>query len=199
MRLILLLLISTLLLSCKQPENVSEFTVRYPVPKQLKPFELVDQNNNIVTNEALLGKWNLLFLGYTSCPDVCPMTLAKLTQINSKISTVQQTQIWFVSVDPQRDSPQKRKDYIGYFDEQFLAVTNKHKQLFPFVRDIGLIYAINDGTDKDYYVDHSASIALINPLGELSAIFKPEFLKGQVPTVNTQHIVEDFKIISQSY
>ncbi|AOT06719.1 SCO family protein [Pseudoalteromonas luteoviolacea] len=195
MRLILLVLLSSLLLSCSKPEMVSELTVQYPSPKLLKPFELADQNGNMVTNEHLMGQWNLLFLGYTSCPDICPMTLAKLTQIKDKINTLEKTQVWFVSVDPSRDSAQKRKDYIAYFDDSFLAVTHSHKHLFPFVRDIGLIYAINDSKDTDYYVDHSASIALIDPTGRLSAIFKPEFKKGQVPSVNTSQIVADFEII----
>lgn len=198
MRLILLVLLSSLLLSCSKSDKVSELTVQYPSPKLLKPFELVDQNNNVVTNAQLLGQWNLLFLGYTSCPDICPMTLAKLTHIKGKLSALEKTQVWFVSVDPSRDSAQKRKEYIAYFDESFLAVTHSHQQLFPFVRDIGLIYAINDAQDTEYYVDHSASIALINPAGELSAIFKPEFKKGQVPSVNTDQIVADFEIITRA-
>ncbi|KZN67162.1 hypothetical protein N473_08040 [Pseudoalteromonas luteoviolacea CPMOR-1] len=198
MRLILLVLLSSLLLSCSKSDKVSELTVQYPSPKLLKPFELVDQNNNVVTNAQLLGQWNLLFLGYTSCPDICPMTLAKLKHIKGKLSALEKTQVWFVSVDPSRDSAQKRKEYIAYFDDSFLAVTHSHQQLFPFVRDIGLIYAINDAQDTEYYVDHSASIALINPAGELSAIFKPEFKKGQVPSVNTDQIVADFEIITRA-
>ncbi|KZN51602.1 SCO family protein [Pseudoalteromonas luteoviolacea] len=198
MRLLLLALLSSAILSCSQPKQVSELTVVYPSPKLLKPFELKDQNNQVVTNEHLIGQWNLLFLGYTSCPDICPMTLAKLTHINKIISEFENTQVWFVSVDPHRDTPTQRKDYIEYFDDSFLAVTHDHQHLFPFVRDIGLIYAINETQDAEYYVDHSASIALINPSGELTAIFKPEFKKGHVPTVNIEYIIADFEIISNA-
>ncbi|OCQ19626.1 photosynthetic protein synthase I [Pseudoalteromonas luteoviolacea] len=195
MRLILLFILVGILAACRSEEAVSELTVHYPEPKILKPFELLDQHDRIVSNKDLLGRWNLLFLGYTSCPDICPMTLSKLTHINTKISELADSQVWFVSVDPHRDTSEKRLDYVSYFDKAFIAATQQHKQLFPFVRDIGLIYAINDRGGADYYVDHSASIALINPLGKLEAIFKPEFKQGQVPNINAEKMVQDFKII----
>ncbi|MBQ4813775.1 SCO family protein [Pseudoalteromonas luteoviolacea] len=195
MRLILLFILVGILAACRSEEAVSELTVHYPEPKILKPFELLDQHDRIVSNKDLLGRWNLLFLGYTSCPDICPMTLSKLTHINTKISGLADSQVWFVSVDPHRDTSEKRLDYVSYFDKAFIAATQQHKQLFPFVRDIGLIYAINDRGGADYYVDHSASIALINPLGKLEAIFKPEFKQGQVPNINAEKMVQDFKII----
>ncbi|KZN44812.1 SCO family protein [Pseudoalteromonas luteoviolacea] len=195
MRLILLFILVGILAACTPEEAVSELTVHYPEPKELKPFELLDQHDETVSNKDLLGHWNLLFLGYTSCPDICPMTLSKLTHINTKISQLADSQVWFVSVDPNRDTSEKRQAYVSYFDKAFIAATQQHKQLFPFVRDIGLIYAINDDGGTDYYVDHSASIALINPLGQLEAIFKPEFKQGQVPNINAEKMVQDFRII----
>ncbi|KZN29945.1 hypothetical protein N474_03405 [Pseudoalteromonas luteoviolacea CPMOR-2] len=186
----------SILTACKSDEIVSELTVHYPKPKELKSFELLDQHERVVTNQDLAGRWNLLFLGYTSCPDICPMTLSKLTHINTKISQLADSQVWFISVDPNRDTSVKRRAYIDYFDNSFIAATQQHKQLFPFVRDIGLIYAINDdGSGGDYFVDHSASIALINPQGKLEAIFKPEFKHGEVPNINADKMVRDFRII----
>jgi len=184
-----------ILSACSPEESVSELTVHYPEPKQLNAFTLSDQYEQPVTNAHFLGRWNLLFLGYTSCPDICPMTLSKLTHINTKIRQLADSQVWFISVDPSRDTSAKRQAYIAYFDDTFIAATQQHKVLFPFVRDIGLIYAINEDGGSDYYVDHSASIALINPQGKLEAIFKPEFKKGEVPNINAEKMVRDFRII----
>ncbi|TMO93585.1 SCO family protein, partial [Pseudoalteromonas sp. S3178] len=100
-------------------------------------------------------------------PDICPMTLVKLSQVYQQLEKDYPISVWFVSVDPQRDTPAKRHAYINYFNHEFKALSGPHAQLFPFVRDIGLIYAINNSTEQEYYVDHSASVALINPRGEL--------------------------------
>ncbi|WP_352260099.1 SCO family protein, partial [Psychrobacter sp. TB55-MNA-CIBAN-0194] len=84
-------------------------------------------------------------------------------------------QVWFLSVDPKRDTPAKRKQYIDYFNPDFLAVSGEHKHLFPVVRELGLIYAISDSSESEYAVDHSASVAMVDQNGAVRAIFKPEF------------------------
>ncbi|MCF6435494.1 SCO family protein [Pseudoalteromonas sp. MMG022] len=188
-----------LLVSCSEPNEVSEHTLHYKQAKALSSFELYDQNNDLVTEQALLGQWTLVFLGYTHCPDICPMTLARLTNVYEQLRDVYPINVWFVSVDPKRDDAQKRKAYINYFNDHFKALSNDHAQLFPLVRNLGLIYAINNSDSNDYYVDHSASVALINPKGELSAIFKAQFLPNEVPLINSELIVEDFKIVASQY
>nr|WP_231665204.1 MULTISPECIES: SCO family protein [unclassified Pseudoalteromonas] len=176
----------------------------YSEARELKPFVLEDQNGHEINNEALKGQWNLLFLGYTHCPDICPMTLAKLNEVHKLVVKEYDLKIWFISVDPARDLVEKRKQYIEYFNPEFIGATGPHTQLFPFVRDLGLIYAITDGQShgedkQEYSVDHSASIALVDNEGKLRAIFKPEFIKGQPPLVNTEQLITDFKLITQFY
>ncbi len=127
-----------LLVSCSEPEEVSEHTIHYQQAKTLSNFELYDQNNNLVTEQALLGQWTFVFLGYTNCPDICPMTLAKLTSVHKQLKDTYPVNIWFVSVDPKRDDVQKRKAYIDYFNGDFKALSNEHAQLFPLVRNMGL-------------------------------------------------------------
>ncbi|MCG7537785.1 SCO family protein [Pseudoalteromonas sp. OOF1S-7] len=184
---------------CQPAPKISEFAVHYEQPRMLKPFTLQDQHGMPVTAEQLKGQWSLLFLGYTHCPDVCPMTLAKLTNIAAQLESYQNLNVWFVAVDPQRDTQEKRKQYIDYFNPDFVAASAPHNILFPFVRDIGLIYAINSSDQPEYYVDHSASIALVNPQAQLEAIFKPEFKVGEVPVINEAQLIKDFKVIVPEY
>ncbi|PAY01389.1 SCO family protein [Pseudoalteromonas sp. HM-SA03] len=191
-----IVIISMLILfGCGPAPDVSEKVVWYPTPKDVKAFELRDQYGEVVSNQDLADKWNLLFLGYTSCPDVCPMTLLKLTHVYQSVKNKGDLQVWFVSVDPNRDTEEKRLAYIKHFDPDFKAVSAEHSALFPFVRDLGLIYAINQEQTGEYYVDHSASVALINPKGQLEAIFKPTHTAGAVPTIDDKLLLSDLEKI----
>ncbi|BBN82826.1 photosynthetic protein synthase I [Pseudoalteromonas sp. A25] len=187
------------LVSCSKQQPLSEHTLHYKTAKQLNAFELYDQNQNVTNNEDLQGNWTFVFLGYTSCPDICPMTLAKLSNVYEQLKSEYPVNVWFISVDPKRDDAQKRKVYIDYFNSQFKGLSNRHADLFPLVRNMGLIYAINNSDEPEYYVDHSASVALINPQGNLSAIFKAKFLPGEVPLVDADLIVRDFKLIASEH
>jgi protein SCO1/2 len=102
-----------------------------------------------------------------------------------------------VSVDPSRDTPEKLAQYIAYFNEEFIALTGDHGVLFPFARNLGMMYAINEpeGDEADnngYLVDHSASLVLINPQGDIAAIFKPRQALGVLPTIDGEKLVSDF-------
>ncbi|MDO6719011.1 SCO family protein [Psychrosphaera sp. 1_MG-2023] len=174
----------------------SETTFVYDPQRVIQPFELQDETNTVFTNDNLKGYWDLVFLGYLSCPDVCPMTLAKLSRILPELQKVSDkpVRIVFVSVDPKRDTPENMAKYIDYFGGNIKGVRAEHKNLFPFVRNLGLMYSIPDQEIEDgYFVDHSASIILVNPDAQIEAIFKPEIVLNQVPTVDTQTMLEDFK------
>ena len=191
-----LVVVMLCLLSCVEDPDVSDLTVRYEQPRGIKPFKLTDQHGVMVNETALSNQWTLLFLGYTSCPDICPMTLAKLAQVYQQLEADYPLSVWFISVDPKRDTQHKRLEYVNYFNSRFKALSGPHAALFPFVRDIGLIYAINSQVSEDYYVDHSASVALINPRGELAAIFKAKYRLNEVPLVDVSTLVSDFKLIA---
>ncbi|MBQ4834320.1 SCO family protein [Pseudoalteromonas sp. MMG010] len=189
-----------LLSACSNENNPLDVdALVYEKAKPLSDFTLTDQNDSLVTKAAFLGQWNLVFLGYTSCPDICPLTLAKLNNVYKNLAADYPLQIWFVSVDPKRDTVKKRKLYIDYFNPKFLAVSGEHKDLFPFVRELGLIYAIRDTDEDEYLVDHSGSVALVDELGSVRAIFKPEFKQGGVPIINSKELVRDFKKIADYY
>jgi len=171
----------------------------YENAKPLSDFTLNDQRGELVTKQQFLGQWNLVFLGYTSCPDICPLTLAKLNAVYKNLQADYPLQVWFLSVDPKRDTPAKRKQYIDYFNPDFLAVSGEHKYLFPVVRELGLIYAISDSSESEYAVDHSASVAMVDQNGAVRAIFKPEFKQGSVPLINATTLTEEFKKIADYY
>ncbi|WP_041454611.1 SCO family protein [Pseudoalteromonas translucida] len=196
-----LVIVLTLFLSACSDDNAPPDVnaLVYENAKPLADFSLDDQHGELVTKQQLLGQWNLVFLGYTSCPDICPLTLAKLNAVYKNLRSDYPVQIWFVSVDPKRDTPAKRKDYIDYFNPDFLAVSGEHKQLFPMVRGLGLIYAISDSSESEYAVDHSASVAMVDGNGAVRAIFKPEFKQGSVPLINSKELTQEFKKIADYY
>lgn len=155
------------------------------------------------TNASLKGKWSLLFIGYTYCPDVCPTTLADLDRVYPSLTNDQKTttQVVFISVDPNRDKAEELADYVHYFNPNFIGVTSSHQQLWPFVTQLGLIYSlVEEGETSAYYlVDHSASIVLINPEGKLHATFKSEVNEQGINQVNMDKMVEDIKHIQNHY
>ncbi len=185
------------LVGCSKPELDVQALVYEPA-KKINAFTLQDQHSAEVGVAQLQGQWDLVFLGYTSCPDVCPMTLAKLSQVVSNLGR-KDLNVWFVSVDPNRDTAAKRRQYITYFNPEFKAVSGPHAQLYPFVQNLGLIYAITEEQTGNYLVDHSASVVLVDPDGFIRAIFKPEYAVGAVPTINTEIMTNELQAIINHY
>ncbi len=170
----------------------------YPQARNLQEFQLVDQHGQPTGREQLYQQWTLAFVGYTYCPDICPLTLAKLAGVQPDLAAMvkEPLKVWFISVDPQRDSVEQLNNYVNYFQQPaVLGLTAGHDQLFPFVRQLGLMYALNSNAEGNYLVDHSASVVLINPQGQLVAMFKPEMAIGQVPVIDTEQLLADFPLV----
>lgn len=170
----------------------------YPEARNLAEFSLIDQHGNSMGRDDLYQQWTLAFVGYTYCPDICPLTLAKLAGAQPELAAMvkEPLKVWFISVDPQRDTPQQINDYVNYFQQPaLLGVTAGHDQLFPFVRQLGLMYAMSSNAEGNYLVDHSASVVLINPQGQLVAMFKPDMVVGQPPVINTEQLLADFPLV----
>ncbi|ABV34802.1 electron transport protein SCO1/SenC [Shewanella sediminis HAW-EB3] len=169
----------------------------YPTPKRLPQFKLMEQHGTSFTNADLKGKWSLFFIGYTSCPDVCPTTMAKLTAAYPELLESADIQVIFLSVDPQRDTQDKLLNYMDFFNPKFIALTGDHTQLFPLTRSLGFVYAmVGDG--ENYQIDHSASMALISPEGENIAIIKPKSsTPGTLPQITSQALISDIHQIIQ--
>jgi protein SCO1 len=192
------LIAGVMLYQLSQVNNEPKLALVYPQPRVLANFELTDQHGNTVSREQLYGQWTLAFVGYTSCPDICPLTLAKLAGVQPELAgmVAEPLKVWFVSVDPKRDSIEQINNYVRYFDqEHVLGMTAGHEQLFPFVRQLGLMYALSSTTAEDYLVDHSASVALLNPQGQLVAMFKPPMQPGELPVVDSEQMLADFPLV----
>ncbi|MFB9848253.1 SCO family protein [Oceanisphaera arctica] len=174
--------------------NLTEAVVVYPEPRTLTPFTLTDAAGQPFTEQNLLGRWSLVFVGYTHCPDICPTTLSDLARIYPELTRLSdKVQVVFVSADPARDTPERLKAYTAYFNPDFVAVTAEHERLTPAVQQLGLIYGIFERDETEYLVDHSASIALVNPRGQLHASFRPGFdEQNPMPLVNGAELVKNF-------
>lgn len=184
-------------------DNTTEpaYMQAYPQARALPDFNLLDHQGQAFTPAQLRGKWTLAFTGYTFCPDICPVTLSNLASVYPQISgSAQPVQVLFISVDPARDSIERLHEYMQFFNPEFVAVTGEHKELFPLVRAMGMMYAIAESTDNpNYLVDHSASVVVINPQGQVIGRFKPEFSAGQVAVSDEQQILHDMPLIMTSY
>ena len=153
-------------------------------PRPLADFALTDQDGQPLSLANLRGGWTFLAIGYTHCPDVCPMTLATFDAIDRQIAppgdqpaTARRgglrPRFLFVSVDPERDTPERLAQYVRYFNPAFLGATGEEAQLRAFAAQLGLLFARVEGQDTamGYLMDHSASILLVDPQGRLTAIF----------------------------
>ncbi|MDN7126181.1 SCO family protein [Pseudidiomarina terrestris] len=173
----------------------------YEPPRELDPFMLEAHNGAQLTNADLTGQWTFLFTGYTSCPDICPTTMADFKKALPQLASVtnRPVKVWLISVDPRRDTQQKLADYTTYFGTEFMGVRAEHKNLYPFVNGLGLMYSIPGEEEVDYLVNHSSAIVLVNPDGNRHAIFKASHTPGTLPTVDMEQMVQDFQLITQQY
>ena len=147
-----------------------------PWPKPLAPFVMTDQDGREMTEAALRGKWTFAAIGYTTCPDICPMNMATFVALQQRIGATARgpgPQFLLISVDPERDTPERFAQYVRHFHPDFLGATGSDDILKAVTRDLGALYArVNDPQSAlGYTMDHSASIYLINPQGQLAAIF----------------------------
>ncbi|MDE1167517.1 MAG: SCO family protein [Pseudomonas sp.] len=138
-----------------------------PQSRQIPALEMTDQNGQAVALDQLKGKWTLMFFGYTFCPDICPTTLAQLRQVKADLpkAAVERLQVVLVSVDPNRDTPQQLKQYLGYFDKDFVGLTGSVETLQKLANAVSVPYIPADTSKPNYTVDHSGNLALIGPDG----------------------------------
>jgi protein SCO1/2 len=140
-------------------------------PLSLAPeINLTDQNGQPFQLNALRNKVVLLYFGYTSCPDVCPTTLADLRQTRSLLKDqAQDVQVVFITVDPDRDTPERIQDYVSAFDPSFLGLSGSLTDLEPIYQSYGVSREIDktQNTAAGYLVIHSSRVYLVDPQGNL--------------------------------
>ncbi|HED18985.1 MAG TPA: SCO family protein [Gammaproteobacteria bacterium] len=172
-----MLLAAVLLSACSppRPPQLEQGTL-LPSARAITDFQLTDHNGKPFTHENLKGKWSFAFFGYTHCSDICPTSLSMLAQVirNLKKDDTLDTppQVVFVSVDPERDTPELLAEFMPHFDPDFIGATGDPEQLLILTRQLGTFFgkAPDDNAD-DYRVNHSAAIILFDPEGNFRAVF----------------------------
>lgn len=148
------------------------FTGAKPPPSAIGgPFQLTAHNGQNVTEKDLLGRPFLVFFGYTHCPDICHTTLFEMSEIlramgpNAKIGAL------FVTVDPERDTPETLKDYLSNFDPRIIGLTGSRDALDPMLREYRIYSKRSPGAGDDYAVDHTTVVYLMDKNGRFVSAF----------------------------
>ena len=149
-------------------------------PVAVKPFSLVDQNGAPFNLQSLKNHWSTIFVGFTTCPDVCPVTLGNLEAVRAemglRVSPERIPRIIFLAVDPARDVP-VLKEYLGYFHPQYIGISGEVNQIGSLINSLNAFYRLDKKhlDANDYDVLHTAYVSLINPAGEMVAKLNPPF------------------------
>ncbi|TVP90798.1 MAG: SCO family protein [Pseudomonadaceae bacterium] len=125
--------------------------------------------------EDLVGQWDLLFFGYTFCPDICPTTMAELRQVVTSLPDDQRErmQVTMVSVDPNRDTPDQMSSYLGFFNAGFKGATGEPDELAQLAQALSVAYIEPDTSTENYLVDHSGQVILVDPQGQYAGFIRP--------------------------
>jgi protein SCO1/2 len=139
-----------------------------PAPMPLPEFSLVDQRGESVDETVFEGQWDLVFFGFTHCPDICPATLQILSTAKDQLAAAGQAplpRIVLVSVDPERDTPELLAEYLAYFGDDNLGITGSLEEIRKLTSALGIYFDKRPTDDDNYSVDHSAAVLIIDPDG----------------------------------
>ena len=125
-------------------------------------FSLKDMNNNVITDESFQGPLTAIFFGFTNCPDICPMTLNKIDIAISRLKKENKSiKLFFISVDPERDTPEVVKDYLNSFENNFVGITGEPEKIYLLSQSWGILSQKIFKDDGEYNVDHSSPVILL--------------------------------------
>ena len=125
-------------------------------------FSLTDINNNQITEKSFQGPITALFFGFTHCPDVCPITLNKLTILLEELKKDKKTlKVFFISIDPERDTPKVMKDYLSSFDGKFTGITGEPEKIFTLSKSWGIKSEKIFSENGEYTINHSSPVILL--------------------------------------
>ena len=151
----------------------------FPQPRELPDFALQQSDGTQLLPGELHGHWTIVFIGFTFCPDVCPMTLTQLGQAQRQWEDIPdgvRPRVLFVSVDPERDSPDRIGDYISAFHRDTLGATPDSPALEELPRSLSLVFMkvpAPDGVPEDQYsIDHSSAMAILDPQARMAGVLQ---------------------------
>ena len=138
----------------------------FPTARALPTLDLTSQDGQPLPADFLSGRWTLVFFGFTQCPDICPTTLAVLAQAGRQLADLpqaEQPRVLLVSVDPERDTPERLAAYVRFFDPAFLGVTGSLESIAAAAAAFGVPYAKVTMPEGGYTMDHGSGIFVVGP------------------------------------
>mgnify|MGYP001396521150 FL=1 len=148
----------------------AEYLSRKNAPQKMSEIidkvHLIDHNGQAFKKTTLKNKPSLLFFGFTNCPEICPTTLADLSEITKEVtSSVNAINIIFVTLDPIRDNKKHLKDYVQYFGSNIIGVTGDKIEIKKFAENWGVFYETVNTSNNNYTLNHTATVFMIDELG----------------------------------
>ncbi len=161
-------------------EQASQVQTQQTVPPNTAriggSFVLTNHDGKIVTDADYHGKYLLVYFGYTYCPDMCPTGLQSISRALDQLGgDAKKVQPLFITIDPDRDTPVKMKEYISSFHPSIVGLTGSAQQIADVAKEYQVYYKRGEQVDEhDYMMDHSSLIYLMNPDGKLVTTFNEE-------------------------
>ena len=154
------------------------------------PFRLTGADGQSVSDRDFRGKWLLVYFGYTHCPDICPTTLADISQTLDLLGAdATRVQSLFISIDPERDTPQIVGDYVKGFDDRIIGLAGTPSEIAAAAKAYRVFYAKKEGTSAgNYLMEHTAFVYVVGPDGRYVTLLSP--LQGQTPDIMADRLRE---------
>ncbi len=169
-----------------------------PYLQQVNDFSLINQDGKKVKFSDFKGKYLLVFFGYTYCPDVCPTSMLRISDVLEELGDYKKyVKVLFISVDPERDTPEALKKFISFYDKTgkyIVGLTGKPEEIKKVAKQFRAFYQKVPVKNKEvgYLVDHSAYIYLVDPKGIIRMIYRPD-------NDDPKRIAEDIKQIIKMF
>ena len=162
-------------------------------PQKIDTVQLVDHAGEEFDVGRLQNRWSLIYFGFTNCPDLCPLTLTQFAKLDEElgIEPTPPIQYIFVSVDPDRDTPDRLGAYVEFFLPELIGVTGNSADLEKFARQLAVGFKAHSDQGENYPVDHSNAILLVNPAAEFQAVLTAPH--------TTERLAADFRAIQKWY
>jgi protein SCO1 len=176
-------------------------SVVFAAARDIKPVELFTANHEKLPKTFFFHHWTLVFFGFTHCSSICPTTLDKLNRVYTELQpTHPALQVLFISLDPERDTPQSIQQYVNSYNSHFIGATGSLQELRKLQSQLG-IFSLRDNTSankKDYQLQHTTSILLIDPEGKWAGMFNSDasltelsaLVQKQIKLLAQHHVYE---------
>jgi len=147
-------------------------------------FSLKDMNNNVITEKSFEGPLTAIFFGFTHCPDVCPMTLNKMDIVLDKLKKEKKlVKLFFISVDPERDTPEVIKNYLSSFENNFIGITGEKEKIFLLYKSWGIMSQKIFSEGGEYQINHSSPVILLKDGKYIARISMKDDIKKSIKII----------------